>query len=256
MACTSAVMPRASGFGVPDVGLLTMSELADYARKLVSATTVPVLADGEAGFFDPPNIWRTVRSFEDAGVAGIHIEDNLGGKHTDTPAGLVEPQVMERKIRAAVDAKTDPDFTIIARSDAVWVTHDLDDCVTRLQRYVDAGADAVFAPGLTARQLHQIRSRIKVHVMVLGDLSDSHGEQYPSSTLGDYADAGADLIVLFYLTLGAASKAVSSLLAELRLNNNVRKASELYENPISFEAGMGYDDYVTRVAKYSGGKNV
>lgn len=240
----------ASACGLPDVGLLTLTELVDHAQRVAAATELPVLADGEAGFFEPVNIWRTVKAFEAAGVVGIHIEDNLGGKHTDAPAGLLAPDAMAAKIRAAVDAKADPDFTIIARSDAVWVHHDLEDCVTRLQRYVDAGADAVFAPGLNARQLHQVRSRITVPVMVLGDLPDSHGDTTPSSTLADYADAGADLIVLFYLTLGAAAKGVSALLGDLREHRSVQSASRFVQGTIDFEAGMGYADYVARAKKY------
>lgn len=246
----------ASAYGLPDVGVLTLTELVDHAQRIVAATDLPVLADGEAGFFDAVNIWRTVKAFEAAGVVGIHIEDNLGGKHTDAPAGLIAPALMATKIRAAVDAKTDPDFTIIARSDAVWIHHDLEDCVSRLQRYVDAGADAVFAPGLNARQLRSVRSRIKVPVMVLGDLPDSHGDAMPSSTLADYADAGADLIVLFYMTLGAAAKGVSELLADLHVHRSVQSASRFTQGAVEFEAGMGYADYVARAAKYQEKTNV
>ncbi|WP_322013038.1 isocitrate lyase/PEP mutase family protein [Paraburkholderia sp. J12] len=242
----------ASGFGLPDVGLLNLTDIADYAARLAAATDLPVLADGEAGFSDAPNIWRTIRAFEKAGVAGIHIEDNLGGKHTDAPVGLIDAKTMATKIRAAVDAKTDPDFTVIARSDAVWVNHDLEDCVSRLQRYQDAGADAVFAPGLTAKQLSEIRHRLSVPVMVLGDLPDRPGEDVPSSNLSDYAESGADLIVLFYLTLGAAAKGVRGLLEDLSQNRDIRTAIRHTESTTQFESGMGYAEYVQRARQYRG----
>jgi methylisocitrate lyase len=242
----------ASAYGLPDVGLLSLTELVEHARRVAAATELPVLADGEAGFFEAVNIWRTVQAFEAAGVVGIHIEDNLGGKHTDASAGLLSPAAMALKIRAAVDAKTDPAFTIIARSDAQWIHHDLEDCVSRLQRYVDAGADAVFAPGLSARQLHGVRNRIKVPVMVLGDLPDAHDDAAPSSTLADYADAGADLIVLFYLTLGAAAKGVGDLLADLRAHHSVQSASRFALGAVEFEAGMDYAGYEARAKALKG----
>jgi methylisocitrate lyase len=165
----------ASAFGLPDVGVLTLTEMVDHVRKIARATQLPVLADGEAGFFDAPNIWRTVSAFEDAGAVGIHVEDNLGGKHSSAPAGLVPVDIMIPRLRAAAEAKSDPNFQIIARSDALWVFGDLEDCVSRLAAYIDAGADAVFAPGMSAAQLRRVRAKLDAPVMVLGDLPDNRG---------------------------------------------------------------------------------
>jgi len=239
----------ASGFGLPDVGLLTLTELTDAARRLVDATDLPILSDGEAAFYEPANIWRTVRAFEEAGTVGIHIEDNKGGKHSDSPAGLMSAGATAQRIRAAVDAREDPDFLIIARSDALWVNCDLDETVDRLLAYVDAGADAVFAPGISAEQLASVRSSIPVPVMVLGDLATGHGSDEPPSTLAEFEDAGADLIVLFYHLLGVASAAVGAALADLHDTGVLRGARA--EPASRFEGRMGYDRYSERVARYA-----
>lgn len=95
----------ASGYGLPDVGLLSLDELVGHAKAVVDAVKVPVIADAEGGFHDPANIWRTVRAFEDAGVSAIHIEDHAGGKHTELPQKLISLDLMLAKLRAALDAR-------------------------------------------------------------------------------------------------------------------------------------------------------
>lgn len=241
----------ASLLGIGDVGLLTMTELAEHVGRIGNATALPVLADGETGFYEAANIWRTVQAFEAAGAVGIHLEDNLGGKHSSAPAGLLSIDKMTQRIRAAVEAKSDPNFQIIARSDAVWVNHDLEDCVARLQAYIEAGADAVFPPGMSAAQLATVRARLGAPVMVLGDLPDRPGEDFPSSSIRDYTGAGANLIVLFYFTLGAAAKGVKAALEALKKQGEVRGLGHLVESQAAFEAVMGYDQYEARVARYS-----
>lgn len=239
----------ASAFGLPDVGLLTLTELAEEARRIVDATTVPVLVDGEAGFYDAPNIWRAVRAFEAAGAVGIHIEDNLGGKHTSRPAGLLDSDRMVQKIRAALDARTDPSFLIVARSDAAWVLGDVDECVARLEAYVAAGADMVFAPAIPAARLREVRSRIHAPLMVAGDLNDAPSGDRPSSTIKEYADAGADVVLLWFSLVGAAAQSVSAALEELRAGREVAELGAVLEQH-AFESLMGYADYERRAAVY------
>ena len=120
--------------GKPDTGLLSLEQLASQATSIAEAVRVPVIADAEA--FD-----NSVPAFESAGVAAIHIEDHTGaGKHTDLPQTLYPVEVAAERIRAAVAARTNPDFLIVARSDAFWVHRDLEDCIARLERYAAAGA--------------------------------------------------------------------------------------------------------------------
>jgi 2-methylisocitrate lyase-like PEP mutase family enzyme len=245
----------ASAYGIPDVGLLTMTDMVEQARRVAAATKLPVLADAEGGFYAPANLWRAVEAYEQAGLAGIHIEDNLGGKHSDAPAGLSTLEAMVQKIRAAVDSRSDPNFTIIARSDALWVNHDLDGCVRRLQAYIDAGADAVFPTGITAAQLAQVRSRLKAPVMVLGDLPEAPGEDFPRSAISEFGDAGANIIVLYYFVLGAAAKGVRESLQALNRSGDIRGMAQLIESQHAFESRMGYDSYAARVSKYREGSN-
>ncbi|WP_326834690.1 isocitrate lyase/PEP mutase family protein [Amycolatopsis rhabdoformis] len=241
----------ASAFGLPDVGLLTLNEIAEQARRVVDAVEVPVLADAENGFYDVANVWRTVKVFEDAGVAGVHIEDNLGGKHTSAPAGLLPAERMASKVRAAVDARTDPDFLVIARSDAAWVEHDLEDCVRRLAAYAEAGADLVFAPAIPAAELARVRDRIPVPVMVAGDLLDVPGSDEPSSTIAEYGEAGADVVLLWYTVIGAAAKNVRAVLDALRGGADVAGVKGFVTEQHAFEAAMGYDEYEKRSARYA-----
>lgn len=142
-----------AGSGVPDVGLLTLTEFVREAHLISSATKLPLLSDADTGFGEALNVERTVRLFEQAGVAGIHLEDQQMPKRCGHLSGksLVEPAVMAAKIRAAVAAKRDPDFVIIARTDARGV-NGFDDAVERAKRFIDAGADAIFPEALETRE--------------------------------------------------------------------------------------------------------
>jgi methylisocitrate lyase len=135
--------------GVPDIGLLTLSEFVSQAQLIASATKLPVLCDADTGFGEALNVERTVKLFESAGVAGIHLEDQQMPKRCGHLSGksLVEAEQMAAKIRAAVAAKRDPDFVIIARTDARGV-HGFDEAVRRARLYLEAGADAIFPEAL------------------------------------------------------------------------------------------------------------
>jgi 2-methylisocitrate lyase-like PEP mutase family enzyme len=158
----------ASRFAIPDTGLLSLDELVEQARTIVEAVKVPVIADAEGGFHDAPNIWRTVQAFERAGVAAIHIEDHTGaGKHTSAPQTLHPVKDTAERIRAAVDARRNPDFLIVARSDAFWVARDLEDCIERLQAYAAAGADMLFPSVVGPAELAEVRRRVDKPLMIV-----------------------------------------------------------------------------------------
>ncbi|MDX3356569.1 isocitrate lyase/PEP mutase family protein [Streptomyces sp. ME01-24h] len=244
----------ASGFGLPDVGVLTLNDMVEQTRRIVEATSVPVLADAENGFYDAPNLWRTVQAFESTGVCGVHIEDNLGGKHTSAPAGLLSTERMTQKIRAAVDARTDPDFLVIARSDAAWVDHDPAGCVDRLESYIAAGADMVFAPALPPDVLARARARLAVPVMVAGDLLDVPGSDVPAHTIEEYGEAGADVILLWYTLIGAATKNVTDVLRTLHARSDVAAVKDSVTDQRVFEGLMGYDRFEQRSTRYATGE--
>jgi methylisocitrate lyase len=135
--------------GVPDVGLLSLNDFVDEARRITQATSLPLLCDADTGFGEALNVERTVHLFEAAGVAGIHLEDQQLPKRCGHLSGkaLVEPEAMAAKLRAAGAARRDPNFVIIARTDARGV-FGFDDAVKRAQLYLKAGADAIFPEAL------------------------------------------------------------------------------------------------------------
>jgi 2,3-dimethylmalate lyase len=135
--------------GFPDVGLLTMTEMVSNARYIADAVQIPVICDADTGYGNPLNVQRTVREYERAGVAAIHLEDQVFPKKCGFFAGkqVIPLEEHVQKIRAALDARTDPDFVIIARCDAYAVTG-WDDTVQRCRAYINAGADLVFVDGI------------------------------------------------------------------------------------------------------------
>ena len=153
--------------GYPDIGLTTMSEMVANAAAIARTVSVPVIADADTGYGDVLQVQRTVREYERAGVAGIHIEDQESPKrcgHLDDKR-VVPQEEMVRKLRAALDAREDDDFTIIARCDALAVTG-WDDALRRCEAYVNAGADVLFLEALQTReQAAYVTARFDVPVL-------------------------------------------------------------------------------------------
>ncbi len=138
----------ASRLGTPDVGLITMTEMADQAARIVDATGLPVIVDADTGYGNALNVQRTIRTFEATGAAGLHIEDQISPKKCGHFAGkqLISCNEMVGKVKAALDERSDPDFLIIARTDAIAVDG-FDAALDRLAAYEEAGADMVmFGP--------------------------------------------------------------------------------------------------------------
>jgi len=138
----------ASMLGIPDHSLITMTDLLTQARNVAAAVNIPIMADVDDGGGTPLSTRRTIRLAEHAGLAGVHVEDLVPGKHFVGHRDRLFPKEQAvDKIKAAVDARTDPDFVIIARSDAIGVTS-LDDALDRANAYAEAGADLLFLPYL------------------------------------------------------------------------------------------------------------
>ncbi len=143
--------------GFPDIGLATMSEVLENARRILQVTTLPVICDVDTGYGNPINVMRTVREFESAGASGIQLEDQVMPKKCGHTEGkqLIPRGEMVQKIRAAVEARRDPDLVLIARTDAVAVTG-LEDALTRANAYREAGADVLFVEA--PRSVEQMRT--------------------------------------------------------------------------------------------------
>jgi methylisocitrate lyase len=195
----------ASRFGITDTGLLSLESLVEQARTIASAVNVPVIADAESGF-DPPT---AVAAFERAGVAAVHIEDHLGaGKHTSAPQELRSARDAADRIRAAVAARTNPDFLIVARSDAFWVHRDLEDCIARLQLYAEAGADMVFPTLVGGAELAEVRRRVGKPLMIV----DNPGEHHE----------GAAIVLYYAFSITRQFAALQRALAERRLASDAQ----------------------------------
>jgi 2,3-dimethylmalate lyase len=139
----------AAARGFPDLGLLTMAEMVQNVRAIAHAVNLPVICDADTGYGNPINVWRTVREYEEAGAAALHIEDQVWPKKCGFLSGkqVIPMEEMVPKVRAAVDARRDRNFVIIARTDALAV-NGWDDVVGRCRAYREAGADLIFVDGI------------------------------------------------------------------------------------------------------------
>lgn len=143
----------ASAFGLPDLGLLGLSEMAEAARRMTAAVNVPVIVDGDTGYGAIPNVMRTVREFERAGAAGMLLEDQVFPKRCGHFAGkqVIPVQGMSDKLQAALDARQDQDFVVIARTDARAV-EGLESAIDRAHLYAEVGADVIFVEAPQSRE--------------------------------------------------------------------------------------------------------
>ena len=153
--------------GLPDIGLLTLTEVARLAGYIAEAVRIPALVDADTGFGGVENVARTVRTFEQAGLAGMHLEDQVFPKRCGHLAGkeLIPAEEMSAKIRAAAEARRDADFLIVARTDARSV-EGFEAAVTRAQRYLKAGADGIFPEALeSAKEFREFARRVRAPLL-------------------------------------------------------------------------------------------
>jgi 2-methylisocitrate lyase-like PEP mutase family enzyme len=158
----------ASIFGVPDIGLLTMTEMVGNAKRISDAVGIPVIADADTGYGNHLNVMRTIEEYEKAGVAALHIEDQISPKKCGHMEGhkLISPEEMAAKIRAAVASKRDEDFVLIARTDAISA-EGFDKAIRRGNRYIEEGADVIFVEApTTLEQMERIPKLIKGPVLI------------------------------------------------------------------------------------------
>lgn len=234
----------AARFGLPDVGLVTMDEMTAHAATVARAVDIPVLADAENGFGPAANVWRTVRAFEAAGTVGVHIEDHEFGKHADVPQRLMPAEGFVAKIRAALEAREDPDFLIVARSDAAWALGDIDETVRRLAACAAAGADLVFPTMVPPPRLAEIRGRLGAKVMVVDT---------PGFSSAAESGAGADVVLHYGMTVLAAWHGVREALAAFRAGGDADAAPGLRARAAEFERFMGYEEFAARVRRHGAG---
>ena len=205
----------ASLLGRPDVGLLGLNEMVDNARRIAGAVDLPVVADADTGYGNPINVIRTVQEYERAGLAALHIEDQVMPKkcgHMENKQ-VIGGAEMVAKIKAAAAARTDPDFSIIARTDARG-PHGLDEALRRAHQYLNAGADMLFVEALQGDdELMQVSKELK-GVPLLFNWAE--GGKTPPLDYQTIAELGFSLIIMPIGTLLAATAAMQAFLTRLR----------------------------------------
>ncbi|SDS77706.1 methylisocitrate lyase [Streptomyces sp. TLI_053] len=238
----------AADLGLPDIGLTTATEIADRAGRTTRVTDLPVLVDADTGFGEPMNAARTVQLMEDAGLAGLHLEDQVNPKRCGHLDGkTVVPRTdMVRRIRAAVDARRDPDFLIMARTDARAV-EGLTAAIDRAKAYVDAGADAVF-PEALADEAEFEAFRKAVDVPLLANMTEfGKGPLLDACTLQNLGyDIALYPVTLLRLAMGAAEGGLRTLAAEgtqESLLPRMQTRSRLYEL-LDYQAYSAFDSAV------------
>lgn len=214
----------ASVLGRPDIGLISMQEMAEAAKNICNCTSVPVIADADNGYGNTLNVIRTVTEYEMAGVAGIQLEDQVMPKRCGHMEGkqVIPKEEMVAKIRAAVYARKNPDTVIIARTDAVAV-NGYDDAIDRAIAYREAGADVIFVEAMQNQQ--QVENAAKLVKAPLFANMVEHGKT-PLDTAENLYKMGFRIAIYPVAPLYAATKAVSEMLAVLKEKEDLRPCME------------------------------
>ncbi len=220
----------AARYGYPDVGLITQTEMAQNLRHICRATELPVVADADTGYGNIINVRRTVREYERAGVAGFHIEDQVFPKKCGFMEGkaVIPLEEHAQKIRAALDARSNPDTIIIARTDAL-APNGWEDALTRARAYHSVGADLIFVDGIRTLDELNIYSKelaLKgIPCLYNGGLVTAEEAQ----------TKGFKIQILAGLSLAAVFKSATAAMQELNLSGTTRQTIAQYEQPLEGE---------------------
>jgi methylisocitrate lyase len=227
--------------GYPDIALLGMEQVASAVGTIADAVEVPALCDADTGFGEVLQVMRTVRTFEAAGVAGIHLEDQVMPKRCGHLEGkrLVPSIDMERKLAAAAEARSNPDFLLVARTDARAV-EGFDASVDRGRRYLDAGADAIFIEALQTEEEFGRYAEL-VQAPLLANMTEFG--KTPQLTAQRFTELGYAMVIFPMTTFRVMMKAVEGVLTEIRDQgtpvawlDRMQTRAELYEL-------LGYEGY-------------
>jgi methylisocitrate lyase len=240
----------ANDLGLPDIGLTTLTEVATRAGQIARMTDLPSIVDADTGFGEPMNVARTVQEMEDAGLAGLHIEDQINPKrcgHLDGKQVVDEHTALQR-IRAAVDARRDPNFLIMARTDIAAVDG-LDAAVDRAKALVDAGADAIFPEAM--RSLDEFAAmRAAVDVPLLANMTEFGKSELLS--LDELSELGYAVVLFPVTLLRVAMHAVRGALETLRREGTQATLLDAMQTRQELYDLIDYDSYEVRDREYFG----
>lgn len=225
--------------GVPDIGLLTLSEVSQLAGYIADAVSIPALADADTGFGGPDNVARTVRTFERVGLAGMHLEDQEFPKRCGHLAGktLVEVDEMVEKIRTAVSARRDKDFLIVARTDARAI-EGLDSAVQRAKDYLEAGADAIFPEALQSAKEFRLFAR-HLRAPLLANMTEFG--RSPLLSVRELADLGYRIVIFPQTAFRVSMRATENCLRDLRRQGTQKAWLDQMQTREQLYDLLGYD---------------
>jgi 2-methylisocitrate lyase-like PEP mutase family enzyme len=232
----------ARSMGIPDIGLVTMSETIERAAQVVSAVKLPIIADADTGYGNAVNLVRTVREFERIGVAAIHVEDQITPKRCGHLDGkeVISLGEMEKKLEAALAARTDSDFCIIARTDARGV-HGFDDAIARARAFAKLGVDAIFVEAPQSEQeLAQIPRRIPEVPLLVNVFKGGKTPMLPMKRL---QEMGYRIAIYPSETQRAAIHAMRMTLATLKRDGTTESIDEALTTFKERDRVVGLDDW-------------
>ncbi|ESE39956.1 methylisocitrate lyase [Shewanella decolorationis] len=227
-----------ASYGLPDLGMTSMNDVLIDAGRITSATKLPLLVDIDTGWGGAFNIARTIKEFEKIGVAAVHMEDQVSQKrcgHRPNKA-VVSTEEMVDRIKAAVDARTDPNFVIMARTDAVAV-EGVEAGIERAKAYIAAGADMIFAEALT--ELDQYRHfKAQVNAPILANMTEFGQTQLFNKE--ELAEAGADMVLYPLGTFRAANQAALKVMQALMNDGHQRNVLDTMQTRADLYKYLGY----------------
>jgi methylisocitrate lyase len=239
-----------ASFGLPDLGITSLNDVCEDVRRITAASPLPLLVDADTGFGSAFNIARTTRELLRAGAAGMHLEDQVSAKRCGHRPGkaLVQAGEMVDRIRSAVDARTDPAFVVMARTDA----HAVEGQAAALERaadYVAAGADMIFAEALkTLEEYRQFTSALGVPV--LANITE-YG-QTPLFTVAELASAGVRLALYPLSAFRAAARAQLTVYGAIRAAGTQKSVLDLMQTRVELYQVLGYHEYEKKLDELFG----
>ena len=235
----------ANSLGMPDLGLSTMEDVLTDVRRITDVTSLPLLVDIDTGWGSAFNIARTIRSMIKAGAAAVHIEDQVGAKRCGHRPGkeLVRAAEMVDRIKAAVDARTDPQFVLMARTDAL-ANEGLQAAIERAQAYVAAGADMIFAEAVTELAMYT-EFRRAVGAPILANITEfGHTPLY---TRDELAAAGVDIILYCCAAYRAMNAAALRVYETIRAEGSQRNVISIMQSRADLYRFLDYHAYENKL---------
>ena len=231
----------ANSLGMPDLGISTMEDVLIDARRIVEASALPLLVDIDTGWGGAFNIARTIRSFERVGVAAVHMEDQVGQKRCGHRPGkeVVPASEMVDRVKAAVDARSDASFVIIARTDAAAV-EGIDSAIERAMAYVEAGADMIFPEAMRTLDDYR-RFKAAVQVPILANLTEFGST--PFFTTDELKSANVDIALYCCGAYRAMNKAALNVYETIRRDGTQAAAVATMQTREELYDVLGYHDY-------------